>query len=132
MNVDQAETLATHDLAANRVAAELWRLLVSRRYVGPTVASKLLAAKRPHLIPIFDRYVADYVLPEEHRQRWEWWTPWRDLLTGAEKKELAAALQHLRNRGAETKPELPIADLSDLRLMDIVIWMSEDRRRRGV
>ncbi|WP_373071065.1 DUF6308 family protein [Gemmatimonas sp.] len=27
--------------------------------IGPVIAGKLLAAKRPHLVPIYDRYVAD-------------------------------------------------------------------------
>ena len=54
------------------------------------------------------------------------------VITGPEQMELAAALQQLRNEVVETRPELASANISDLRLMDIMIWMSEDRRRRGV
>lgn len=130
MRTDRSQTLVDHDLESNHAAAELWRLLTSRRDVGPTVASKLLAAKRPHLVPIFDSYVADFLLPAEHRQRWQWWGPWRALLTGDQAEALSNALRALRAEVAAAAHQAPIAELSDLRLIDIVIWMREDRQRR--
>jgi hypothetical protein len=96
------------------------------------VASKLLAAKRPHLVPIYDSYVADYLSPEQHRRQWQWWGPWRDLLTGDAKPDLDNALRQLRTDVAASRADdPPTPEFSDLRLVDIVIWMYVQRRRQS-
>ena len=61
--VEPDRILEPYDLASNEAALALWRLLSDRRQLGPTCVSKLLAAKRPHLVPIFDSFVADALLP---------------------------------------------------------------------
>jgi Family of unknown function (DUF6308) len=124
-------SLRDHDLASNVSANELWRLLRDRPKVGPTIVSKLLAAKRPHLFPIYDSYVADYLLPAEHRARWEWWDPWHRLLTGPDNRHLHTAVQAVRDQASNMRPDLPVEALSELRVLDIVIWMAEERRRKG-
>ncbi len=96
-------------------AGELWRVL--RRGgdgLGPTTTSKLLAAKRPRLLPIWDSFVQratgldtiDYwwkfqqVLSAEDRLIWNW-------------------LDGLRSYAAN----LP-STLSPLRVLDVLLWMS--------
>jgi hypothetical protein len=130
MKVSVNETLRDHDLAANDAAVALWNLLRSRRGLGPTTVSKLLAAKRPHLVPIYDAYVAAVLLPSRHRRQRPWWEPWRSMLIGPQGPEIDAALRTIRNEVHKARPELPIDAVSDLRLLDIIVWMAEDRRRR--
>src|SRR4051794_18915152 len=45
------------DLSPQSSAWQLWRLIRDRHGIGPTISSKLLAAKRPHLFPINDSVV---------------------------------------------------------------------------
>lgn len=41
-------------LAGDDAALELWNLLSEQCDMGPTTVSKLVAAKRPHLVPIYE------------------------------------------------------------------------------
>ena len=121
-------TLQEEELAGNPSALELWRLLLLHRDVGPTTASKLMAAKRPHLVPIYDSYVAAALLPEAIGPRWEWWAPWQALLRGPEADDLCAAVEDVRRAAADGGA--PVEQLSILRIIDIVIWHAEEQRRR--
>lgn len=93
----------------------LWDLLrESRDGLGPTTASKLLAAKRPRLVPIWDSFVEQatglgplgswwrfqYVLNEDQRHVWKWLGELRPLA-----------------------PNVP-QSVSALRLLDVLLWMS--------
>jgi hypothetical protein len=129
MKVPVDATLRDHDLARNEAATALWDLLMSHDNLGATTVSKLLAAKRPRLVPIYDSYVAGALLPRDSGRRWQWWAPWRDLLLGSGADAIDDALRHIRHEVSGARPELPIDVVTDLRLMDIVIWMAEDRRR---
>lgn len=95
--------------------SRLWDLLrCSRDGLGPTTASKLLAAKRPRLVPIWDSFVAQatglgprgswwrfqYVLNDDKRYVWEWLGELRTL--------------------ASSVPE----SVSELRMLDVLLWMS--------
>lgn len=121
-------SLRDYDLARNEAALDLWGLLSDRRQLGPTRVSKLLAAKRPHFVPIYDSFVADALLPSAHRQHWHWWGPWRDVLLGPDGQEIAEAVNEIRLDAAESNGRIHY--LSELRVLDIVIWMAEERRRR--
>jgi Family of unknown function (DUF6308) len=52
-------------------ADQLWHRLITIGKVGPVAAGKLLARKRPHLIPIYDDFVAKAMAAGE--QRCGWW-----------------------------------------------------------
>lgn len=93
----------------------LWDLLrKSRDGLGPTTASKLLAAKRLRLVPIWDSFVEQatglgalgswwrfqYVLNDDQRYVWKWLGELRPL--------------------ASNVPE----SVSELRLLDVLLWMS--------
>lgn len=96
-------------------AGQLWALLRrGRDGLGRTTTSKLLAAKRPRLLPIWDSFVEEatgldtkcnwekfrYVLTDDDRAVWDW-------LRG-----LRAAV-----------PAVP-ATVSELRILDVLLWMS--------
>ncbi len=75
-------------------------------------ASKLLHGKRPRLIPIYDRGGIGKALDVSHRDIWEaMWCALRD-------PEIRQSLLELE---ADVNDA---ADLSLLRVLDIVVWMS--------
>jgi hypothetical protein len=127
LEVPPCGSLRDYDLANNGAALALWQLLSDQRQLGPTRVSKLLAAKRPHLVPIYDNFVADALLPPEHRRNWQWWGPWRDLLLGPEGEEISKAVNDIRTEANVPRGQLD--RLSELRVLDIVVWMAEARRR---
>lgn len=108
------------ELITGSAASKLWRLL--RRGndgMGRTRTSKLIAAKRPRLIPIWDSFVeqatgldtSDYwrqfqsVLTADDHAVWKWLTDVRDL--------------------AMNVPD----DVSNLRILDVMLWMMIDQQR---
>lgn len=102
-------------LGGDSPAGHLWAVLrKARDGLGPTRTSKLLAAKRPRLLPIWDTFVKEatgldssdywakfqYALSDDNRSLWHW-------------------LQGLRPL-AQTVP----ATVSELRILDVLLWMS--------
>lgn len=75
-------------------------------------ASKLLHGKRPRLIPIYDRSSVGEALDVSHRDIWEiMWCALRDPEIHQSLLELQADVNDAAN-------------LSMLRVLDIVLWMS--------
>lgn len=84
--------------------------------IGPVIAGKLLAAKRPHLVPIYDRVVAGALVAPTGG----WWKCWRSSTSNPLLRE---RVDQIRSAFA---PAQPVAlALSDLRVCDIVVWMAE-------
>jgi Family of unknown function (DUF6308) len=96
-------------------ADRLWDKLIEMREVGPVIAGKLLARKRPHLIPLYDDFVAKAMAARKH-----WWVSLRDAL---QDKALRDQLEQLR---ASSKIG---DDISMQRVLDISIgWPGLSRR----
>jgi len=96
---------------------ELWKLLRELRGVGRVTTSKLLARKRPHLVPIVDRVVLRMLgLPPLGS-----WQAIREVLMDEERRARLADLA-------------PRDGVSVLRLLDVLLWMrgSESRAVRAV
>ena len=92
---------------AERLTRELKRI----PHIGPTKASKLIAAKRPALIPIWDSQVC--LALGAGRMSWrQYWMAWRRTLT----TEVVEQLRHLATEAGR-------GSLSPLRTIDIIIWM---------
>lgn len=101
-------------------ASAAWRLedrLRALPGVGRTTASKLLARKRPRLVPIYDSVVADVLTVR--RAHWE---PLRLALRAD-----GAAL-HQRLTGLAAAAQLP-PRVSALRVLDVLAWM--ERRQKA-
>lgn len=96
---------------------ELWVLLRRLRGVGPVTTSKLLARKRPHLVPIVDRVVLRTLGLSPLGS----WQAIRGVLMDEERRARLAALA-------------PADGVSVLRLLDVLLWMrgSESRAVRQV
>ena len=102
------------DMAA---ATSLWQVLRSGgplSGIGPTTTSKLMARKRPRLIPIVDSVVRDALEFEQDS-----WT------------ELRAALQQvdLPERIEDLRPARVGEAVSTLRLLDAAVWMHYSQGR---
>lgn len=106
-------------LGDDSAAVKLWNALRrnskptdEKWNVGPTRASKVMARKRPHLIPINDRVIRRVIDKKPSQNDWRLW--WEALSGDDELERRAQAL-----RAAINKPEL-----STLRVFDVVLWMS--------
>lgn len=100
-----------------RSASHLWSLVREVPGIGRTRASKLLARKRPEMVPIVDSVIAEAL-----QLGAETWRP------------LAIALQDdaVRQLIGDLRPKEVSDRLSVLRLLDVVVWMSCSRSRSAV
>jgi hypothetical protein len=89
----------------------LWHELDRLPGVGWVTAGKLLARKRPRLIPIYD----DVVQGAFGLKKGTWWKSMHDVLTG--NPEVIDAAQRLRT-------DAGIEDISILRVIDVSVWMT--------
>lgn len=108
-------------------AQNLWNLLCRNNSgakkwgIGPTTASKIMARKRPHLIPIQDS-VVDAVIKRGRNNAWElWWNAFRD------NPELVVRADKFRQYVDDPKVTRP--QLSTLRIFDVVLWMHGRKKR---
>lgn len=102
------------DLTKGKNAWNLWREIHSLWGVGETMASKLLATKRPFLFPIYDKHVARSLklFPANY------WQPWQDFIRSESGEEATRIVIGLaKSIGKES--------LSPLRLLDVVVWMHQ-------
>jgi Family of unknown function (DUF6308) len=110
-NVEIGTEAAAPLLAEDGPAERAWKLLTEQDGVGWVTAGKLLARKRPKLIPVYDRVVScAYGRP---RRAWSWL---HDQFA-AESGELATTLNEVAEQAG-----VPAA-VSALRVLDVIIWM---------
>ena len=102
-------------LGKNSSAHKLWDLLRrngkgNKRWgIGATTASKIMARKRPRLIPIEDSVVNRVIQKNTHSSWHLWW------------KELNADNVH-DDFAKEVREHVERPDISTLRTLDIVLW----------
>lgn len=99
-------------IADGSPAYRAWRLLEGQYKVGWAIAGKLLARKRPRLLPVYDRVVRCAL---GHPPSF-----WTDLRTAL--REHGAALHH-RLLGLRQNAGLP-ETVSALRVADVAVWMA--------
>ena len=112
LTADEAQDLM---MSENSAAQRLWNIFRNKEakwHVGPTKASKLLARKRPRLIPIYDS-VIDRVTELGGSSRTQW-TEWHGVLT---QSDLPEHLEEIRRQSGIAE------QISQLRVMDVVLWM---------
>lgn len=100
-------------LARGSSAWRLWRLIDDYHHVGSTLTSKLLARKRPALIPIQDSVVRRAL---RHADGDDFWSQFRDALTQDE-AALTRRLESIRELAQVG------SDISLLRIFDVAVWM---------
>jgi hypothetical protein len=110
--------VALADLSTDQVGAS-WPVrrayveLLATADIGPTTASKLLARKRPHLVPIYDS-VVDHELALKDRELWAPLHAWLTSAGRANHRHLLE-LRDLAGLGHE---------ISALRIFDVLTWMT--------
>jgi hypothetical protein len=102
------------DLSA---AVGLWRLLDSLPSVGPTKASKLMARKRPRLIPVYDSIVGSNIATADR-----YWDVFKEFLVDDDNRD---AIDEMR------PAEVSAEDLPTLRILDTLIWMRHSKSRNA-
>jgi hypothetical protein len=108
----QAE--AAEHVTPTSAAAQLWSILDKIEGISWVTAAKLLARKRPALLPVYDRVVRAALGREGEREFWE---PLRAALSA--NADLVASLEGLRGAAAVGE------DITLLRILDVIIWMLE-------
>lgn len=96
-------------------AFDLWHLVRNREQaMGRTTTSKLLARKRPHLLPVYDSRVQRRLgLPiNDWAYWWDWWS----------KPNHVAAMQSLRDAADAGWSAGSVRDVSLLRILDVIVW----------
>ena len=84
--------------------------------VGPVIASKLLARKRPRLVPIHDSVVFRVLAPPKNKF-------WMTLGAALTESTLRQQIEDLRPAGGDS--------ISLLRLLEVAIWMRHSRSRNA-
>jgi hypothetical protein len=91
---------------------KLWNALRELPGLGPTTVSKLMARKRPRLIPIFDSVIQTHLLRGEYTQ----WVPLHAALR-ADRNRLHGHLLTLRHQAGLDER------ITALRILDVLAWM---------
>lgn len=94
--------------------ADVWNLLIGVPDVGRTIASKLMASKFPHAIPIQDRDVAQLLGNPD-----QWWLGWYDVF---QHKPFRTQLEAIRD-------EISLHHVSLLRIADVALWIEAQRQK---
>jgi hypothetical protein len=102
---------ARHLVEDGSAAERTWRALKNCDGVGWVTAGKLLARKRPRLVPVYDTVMRCAC------QRPDNFWLWLDDRLSEDEGKLLHSLRELRKRAA-----VPI-EVSDLRVFDVAIWM---------
>jgi Family of unknown function (DUF6308) len=122
----QRDADLTRDGAAwrlwNAIDRNWWPVGSADPGMGPTKISKLMAAKRPNLVPIQDSLVRRGVFGDKEPA--DYWKHWHDL-------HMSAHGEALRRLAERVRAEAGVgAHLSVLRVIDIVIWCWVDQHRQ--
>lgn len=108
-NVDLAD-VSPEDIGPDWPAWMLWEELMKLAHVDWVTASKLLARKRPRLLPVYDRVVRAYVAPQG--------SYWRALNSALRVDDAALHRELLSVRARSGVGE----DISVLRVFDVIAW----------
>ncbi len=116
------ETATREDLAPGSPADQAWHLLEGQTDVGWVRAGKMLARKRPHLVPVYDEVVRCWLRTPAPGTFWE---SMRCELQRDDHR-LTRKLEDLRRQA-----RLP-ANVSAARVLDVLMWRQhEGDHRRG-
>lgn len=115
-------TLSASEVGELEAKSTIWRMLRSIPSIGPTTTSKLIARKRPNLIPIYDGVVGKAVYGDTSRAQW---ARLHEALT-ADGAALNTHLKSLRARSG-----LP-GWISPLRIFDVIAWLDASGKAKNL
>lgn len=99
---------------AKHSATVLWKGIRQVKGMGPTRTSKLMARKRPQLIPIYDSFIKEVLGLESSKEQWR---QFHLALTRNDRAVDRRLLELGRLAGH--------SELSALRVFDILVWMTQ-------
>jgi hypothetical protein len=99
-------------------ALELWRTLKGLDNIGPVKAGKLLARKRPRLLPIYDKVIEKYFSPPPDRF-------WETLHEALREEGLPGRVDAILRPGILKGDDR----VTTIRLLDAAVWMKGKRNR---
>ena len=111
---------ARRHLEPHSPADRAWSCLAEQEGIGWVTAGKLLARKRPHLIPVWDRVVRCVCSPPRRENEWLW----LDALFREQGGALPDALAAAREAAGLTDR------ISILRTWDVIVWMRHHKDHR--
>lgn len=94
--------------------AEMYNALKTIDQISYVRASKLLACKRPRLVPVRDTVVEDLL-----NAKTEWWGPMKEVVSD----------QSVRETIDRLSPDPVSESVSLLRRLDVILWMEGKRHR---
>jgi hypothetical protein len=118
-DIELGDDAAAGLIADNGPADQAWRLLKECDGVGWVIAGKLLARKRPHLIPVYDDVVRC-----AYRTGKGFWSWLHDRL-----REQDGVIEHRLNQ-LHVDATLP-ESIAALRILDVVFWMRHRQHHRS-
>lgn len=113
-SIDLGTPEAVEHLSGSSAADQAWSLLKRQHGVGWVTAGKLLARKRPRLLPVYDEVVACVLGHPE-----SFWLTLNDALDDSPTRD---KLDELRS---SAPPQV-----SALRVVDVAVWMKHQLRHR--
>jgi hypothetical protein len=115
-DVDLRSPAALELIEANSPANKAWQLLRAQDGMGRTKTSKLLAKKRPALLPVIDEVVACALAEPTNF--------WLSLHAALSSDDVDEALASVRRSS-----DVPDT-VTDLRIVDVAVWSSHQRAHR--
>lgn len=117
---DRTVTLADIDPSSDGYVAlsKLYDTIRDLPDMGKVRTSKLLASKRPALVPIRDSYVEKILGADKQEQ---WWGPWRELVLHPDIPSLVDQATPAGSRAASA---------TLLRRLDVILWKEAERRAK--
>ena len=115
------------DLGEGSGAYDLWSELKKVQGLGPTKVGKLISRKRPRLIPVYDSVVSRILKAPNGR----YWSSIQGLL----QSPMGEMGPSINDYLAEVRTDAGIGDdISTVRVLDVIVWMSggAGRRQRGL
>jgi hypothetical protein len=107
-------TIKTMDMSKGSDSWKLWKAIFQKRGMGETKTSKLTAAKRPELFPVYDKHVARALGISKDN----YWAPWQEFICSDDGARCTKIVEQMATRNAITG--IPV-----LRLFDVVVWMRQ-------
>lgn len=122
-DISATATIADHDAATILAeegaspAAQLWTLIANVKGMGKVSTSKLLARKRPALIPVYDTVIdAQLNLGGTSAQMWSKFVSW----VNSPQEDGKTLIDH----ASDLKAQAGLPDyVTPLRVIDVVLWM---------
>jgi hypothetical protein len=117
------------DTRSKHLVEDCFSAFMSARWIGPSIAAKILHKKRPLLIPVVDNYVATILKGPSRQPRTA--KVIADIIFGPFQETLIKNIEPLGEVQKAVKEATPSISISLARILDIVIWRYADSNKKS-